>query len=241
MLFLLAMTLPAWAQNLCQPCVLRLQASPLPDGQRYALRGSEAPLSWDRGLAFAANGQLDLHWAGAVLEAKLVVEDARGEVLRWERGNNRRCVAGAVPGAMAFDVRDEELALRREVEAADAALFKAVNAGDAAAMAPYFSPNLEFFHDLGGLSGKAQTVKQLAQNFGRKDLRLRRDLLPEGHAIYPLPGIGAMQIGRHAFCRQELQANGVFGPEQCAAFGFSTVWEKAGGQWRMLRVLSYGH
>lgn len=84
-------------------------------------------------------------------------------------------------------------------------------------------------------------MRQLAENFTRSDIRLRRELRSEGHFVYPLPGIGAMQIGRHAFCRRERQPGGEFGPEQCVELGFSTVWEKVDGQWRMLRVLSYGH
>lgn len=147
-----------------------------------------------------------------------------------------------VPEPPRLDAKDEAAQLRREVLAADAALFAAFNAGDAAAMAPFFSERLEFFHDTGGLSGYEQSLRQFAQNFARPGLKLRRELLPEGLEVHPLPGIGAMQIGRHRFCSRERQADGHWGEEGCSVYGFSNVWERSPeGRWRLLRVMSYGH
>lgn len=229
------------AQAASQPWTITLQAPSLPAGQHYALRGSAAPLSWQRGLAVLPGKPLTLAWEGQPLEAKFVVEDDRGEALRWERGNNRRWAA-APTGPLTFDRNEETEALWRAVLAADTALFAAFNAGDAAGSEPYFSDRLEFFHDSGGLAGKAQTMKQFRENAARTQVRVRRELLPEGLAIYPVPGVGAMQIGQHRFCSRERQANGEFAPEQCSVYGFSHVWEQtADGRWQLLRVLSYGH
>jgi D-alanyl-D-alanine carboxypeptidase len=221
-----------------QDWALRAELPALQPGQRLALRGSLPPLSWQRGIPFDG-AELALRWtgvAGLPLEAKLVVEDAGGEVVRWERGDNRRWLPGAAPALLRFDVKGETEQLWSEILAADRAMFDAFNRGDAGALGAYFSERLEFFHDLGGLSGKTQSLQQLARNFGRRDLKLRRELRPEGLQIFPLPGVGAMQIGRHRFCRSERGE-----AEQCSDFGFSTVWEKTASGWQQLRVLSYGH
>lgn len=126
--------------------------------------------------------------------------------------------------------------LKQEIEAADAALFTAFNARDAAAMDRFFSDRLEFFHDRGGMTAKPQTMKQFAEILSRPGLRVRREALREGLEIHPIPGVGAMHIGRHRFCASE---DGK--PEGCSVYGFSQVWEKTATGWQLLRVLSYGH
>ncbi|WP_374661507.1 serine hydrolase [Inhella sp.] len=227
-----------------QDWLLRAVAPRLPAGHHLALRGSQSPLSWQRGLPFeaAADGKLQLllRWEGVTglpLQTKLVVEDAQGQVQQWESGDNRAWLVGAEPaGLLRFDVKGGAEQVWREVEAADAALFDAFNRRDAAALAPYFSERLEFFHDQGGLAGRAQTLQQFTRNFGRADVRIRRELLPASLRIYPVPGVGAMQVGEHRFCRRERDE-----AEQCQAYGFSHVWEKTPAGWALLRVLSYGH
>lgn len=126
--------------------------------------------------------------------------------------------------------------LPEQIAAADAALFDALNQRDLAALAPFFSDRLEFFHDRGGLSGKEQTMRQFAEMFARPGVRIRREAIPGASEVYPLPGVGAMQVGRHRFCSSEDGA-----PEQCSDMGFSQVWEQTPDGWQLLRVLSYGH
>lgn len=234
---------PPDLQPQTQDWTLQVAALPLPEGARLALRGSDAPLSWERGLPFTrqrdGRWQLPLRWqgvAGLPLEAKLVVEDSQGQVLRWERGDNRRWPVGAGPAQLRFDLKGEHERIWQAVMEADRRMFDAFNRRDAATLAGFFSDRLEFFHDLGGLSGKTQTMGQLGANFGRRDRTVRRELLDEGLEIHPLPGIGAMQIGRHRFCSRDGDQ-----PEQCSVYGFSTVWEETSAGWQQLRVLSYGH
>lgn len=231
-------------QPQAQDWALRALAPVLAPGQRLALRGSQAPLSWQRGLPFepAADGslQLALRWQGVdglPLQTKLVIEDAQGEVQRWESGDNRAWAVGAPPSSpLRFNLKGEAERVWQEVEAADAALFAAFNRRDAEAMGPYFSERLEFFHDRTGLTDKAFSMRSFRSNLARPDLRLRRELLPESVEIHPVPGLGAMHVGRHRFCAKEGDA-----PEGCSVFGFSQVWEKTPAGWQLLRVLSYGH
>lgn len=216
-----------------------------PAGSRWALRGSQAPLSWDRGLPLTPQPDgrwtTELAWtgrAGLPLETKFVLEDAQGQVLRWERTDNRRWAVGAPPGPMRFDVDAAQEALEAAVLAADARLSRALNERDLAAMGDVFSQQLEFFHDKGGRSGHAENLAQFRQNFARTEGRSSRTLMTEGLKIHPVPGVGAMQIGRHRFCFHP--ADGA--AAQCQDLGFSHVWaQEPDGVWRLLRVLSYGH
>jgi CubicO group peptidase (beta-lactamase class C family)/ketosteroid isomerase-like protein len=216
----------------------------VPDGGRIALRGSAPPLSWERGSPLVRGGdglwRTTLEWrgtAGLPLETKFVVESAAGQVLHWERNENRRWNgAEPAPALFRWDLKGETERLWAEVRAADAALFAAMQRKDAAAFAALFSERLEFFHDGSGLAGKAQTVRQTVENFSRNP-HVRREPIEDGQQIHPLPGIGAMHIGQHRFCNRESES----APEQCSVYGFSHVWEKTPGGWQLLRVLSYGH
>jgi ketosteroid isomerase-like protein len=60
-------------------------------------------------------------------------------------------------------------------------------------------------------------------------------MLRETLEVYPIPGYGAMEIGQHRFTHTEN------GKTETADFKFVHVWKKAGGQWRVTRVVSYGH
>jgi CubicO group peptidase (beta-lactamase class C family) len=225
--------------------VLDPRGQPQPAGSRWALRGSLRPLRWDRGLPLTPQPDgrwtAELAWtgrAGLPLEAKFVLEDAQGQVLRWERTDNRRWAVGAPPGPMRFDVNAAQEALEAAVLAADARLSRALNERDLAAMADVFSQQLEFFHDRGGRSSHADNLAQFRQNFARTEGRNSRNLQTEGLQIHPVPGVGAMQIGRHRFCFHP--ADGA--AAQCQDLGFSHVWaQEPDGVWRLLRVLSYGH
>jgi hypothetical protein len=97
-----------------------------------------------------------------------------------------------------------------------------------------FSEDLEFYHDKGGLTGYDHTInflKGIAQN----DNQLKRELVKESLEVYPIPGYGAMQIGQHRFCHPE------GGKMECGTFKFVHIWRKKDGQWRITRVVSYGH
>ncbi len=220
----------------------------LPQGSRLALRGSQSPLSWQRGLPLQRqpNGQYttQLQWQGRLglpLEAKFVIEDRKGQVIRWEKTANRRWLIDQAPGPMRFDLDPEGEALRAAVLAVDERLSSAINERDLTAITALLSPKLEFFHDKGGLSDFAANVEQFRQNFARTQQQgghTTRNLIPEGLQIYPVPGVGAMQIGRHRFCFVPNQG----GQSQCQDLGFSHVWERdEQGAFRLLRVLSYGH
>ena len=126
--------------------------------------------------------------------------------------------------------------LTREISALDAAVFDAFNhcsePGRLEEHAGYFSADVEFYHDTGGVTWTrdamiANTGKYVCGHF-------TRELVPGSMKIYPIRDFGAVSQGVHRFCQI---ASG-----QCEGLAdFVIVWRKQDGQWRITRVLSYGH
>ena len=141
------------------------------------------------------------------------------------------CAATTPPSAVGQSSAD---ALVAEIEEADAAAFAAFNDHDLEALMGFFTKDLEFFHDNDGMIGYDDVAGGFGSLFAQ-DNGLRRELVVGSMEVHPIPGYGAMQIGRHEFCHREGDR------DECGEFGFSTVWRLQEGQWKMARVLSYGH
>lgn len=84
----------------------------------------------------------------------------------------------------------------------DKIFFDAFNRCDQDTMAKMFSKELEFYHDISGVSGYESTLAAGKANCDR-NLGLVRTLVPEATKIYPVKDFGAMQIGKHTFCHME--------------------------------------
>ena len=126
--------------------------------------------------------------------------------------------------------------LFEEIAAVDGKVFDAFNhcadAGRLDEHASYFSPDVEFYHDTGGVTWTrdemiANTRKYVCGNF-------TRELVPGSLKVYPLKEFGALSQGVHRFCQR---ATGKCG----GAADFVIVWRRQGDQWQATRVLSYGH
>ncbi len=59
--------------------------------------------------------------------------------------------------------------------------------------------------------------------------------MPGSKEVYPIKDYGAIEIGVHRFCHQEN------GKTQCGSVRFVRVWRRDAGEWRIIRVVSYGH
>lgn len=126
--------------------------------------------------------------------------------------------------------------LRAEILAADAELFGALNARDLATMGRRFSPRLEFYHDRSGLTDYAANLRAFEQMFSRPQA-VRREAMNDSVSVYPAGPGHAMHVGSHRFC----SAPAPGAAEECSVYGFAMVWAREDGQWKLLRVLSYGH
>jgi len=125
-------------------------------------------------------------------------------------------------------------ALYEEIAKLDSVVFDAFNKRAIDGFALYFSKDLEFFHDKGGLTGFDHTIKFL-QSLKDSGDDLRRELIKESLEVFPIPGYGAMQIGSHRFYHtRNKNSNG-------AIFKFVHIWQKKDDHWKITRVVSYDH
>lgn len=121
-----------------------------------------------------------------------------------------------------------------EVWQADSTAFAALNAHNVSQLMSFFTPDVEFYNDGGGLTTYEQTSLNFAAMFkGAPDIR--RELIQGSLAVYSLKGYGAIATGVHRFCHHEQ------GREECGSFKFTTIWQQRQGAWKMSRVVSYGH
>jgi hypothetical protein len=114
----------------------------------------------------------------------------------------------------------------------DTNLFAAYNNCDLVSFARYVAPNIEFYHDKGGLTvGRPKLVESIRNNICGK---LRRVLVPGTLEVFPVPGYGALETGADRFC--DLHTG------NCDAFSkFAQLWEYHNGTWFLSRVFSYDH
>lgn len=124
--------------------------------------------------------------------------------------------------------------LYNEIKLQDSLLFAAFNTRDIETFKNYFSEGLEFFHDIGGLTGYDVTINFLKTTAQQKS-DLKRELVNGSLEVFPIPGYGAMEIGSHQFCHTEN------GKDDCGTFKFVQIWQKKDDQWKITRVVSYGH
>lgn len=127
-------------------------------------------------------------------------------------------------------------ALFQKMLALDTAMFDSFNrCADPAQLekhAAFFAKDVEFYHDVGGVSWGADSVIDAT----RKNVcgKYRRELDRESFRVYPIPGFGAMTIGTHRFCHSATAA--------CEGIAeFTMVWKQTGDDWKVTRALSYAH
>ncbi|GGY13687.1 hypothetical protein GCM10008098_00410 [Rhodanobacter panaciterrae] len=126
--------------------------------------------------------------------------------------------------------------LFNKISALDTAVFDAFNhcsePGQLERHASYFAPDVEFYHDQGGVTWTrdamiANTRKNVCDHF-------RRELIPGTLKVYPIKDFGAIEQGVHRFCQ--------FKTGDCEGMAdFIVIWRHQGDQWQITRVLSYGH
>ena len=124
--------------------------------------------------------------------------------------------------------------LYQQVAKLDAEMFAAFNTHDVDKLMTYFAPNLEFFHDKGGLSDFSQTKAGFRRLFAQSP-DISRTLVPSSLEVFPVKGYGAVHIATQRFCHVEN------GREDCGNSKFVMVWQQQVGTWKITRVVSYDH
>jgi ketosteroid isomerase-like protein len=144
--------------------------------------------------------------------------------------------AESTPASSAFAeaIPTEPAKLRELVAGLDRKMFDAYNAHDVDGLMAWFSEDLEFYHDSGGLLD-FQQVKEGFTSVFANNRDIRRDLVDGSLEVYPIKGFGAIEIGAHRFCHTEN------GKEDCGTFRFLQIWRFRDGAWKVSRDVSFGH
>lgn len=124
-----------------------------------------------------------------------------------------------------------------EVAKADSLVFAAFNTCDTISYRKFFKDDLEFYHDLGGLTvGIENEMKSIREMCARGN-HIRRELLKETLEVYPLKNYGAVEIAVHRIYHTNKGQTEKLSGE----YKFIHVWQLINGQWKIARIISYGH
>ena len=131
-------------------------------------------------------------------------------------------------------VATTQTALFNKVANLDSSLFAAYNSKNLNLMKTYFTKDLEWYQDNGGLIDFEKVFSNFQSIFNR-DYDLKRNLIRESLEVHPIEGYGAIEIGKHQFKHIE---NGKL---EIGTFKFVMIWKNDNGNWKISRVISYDH
>jgi len=135
--------------------------------------------------------------------------------------------------------QDERSALFQNIKSMDSVMFSVVYKCDAQKIESFFTEDLEFYHDKGGLTkSRAAFMETQQKNFcGERPFYLRREPVPGTMKVFPMDNYGAVQTGEHVF-----YVKGEDGKEVLDGRAkYTHLWKYEQNQWRISRVISYDH
>ena len=118
----------------------------------------------------------------------------------------------------------------------DSIFFNAFNTRDLDKLKELLSDSLEFYHDLGGVTNYSQNIDAFKRTFA-SERKLRRELLKNTLEVYPIKDFGAVETGVHRFYAAEKGQQEILSSEA----KFVQLWQRKNGQWKITRIISYGH
>ena len=125
----------------------------------------------------------------------------------------------------------------------DSAFWNAYNSCDSAHFKDFFTDDIEFYHDKGGVTTDAKSlIEALNKNIcGNANSHLRREAVAGTVKVYPMQKgneiYGALISGEHFFYITEKGK-----PEhQSGVANFTQLWVLKNSVWKMSRILSYNH
>jgi hypothetical protein len=127
-----------------------------------------------------------------------------------------------------------QIELFNKVANLDSSLFAAYNSKNLDLMKTYFTKDLEWYQDNGGLIDFEKVFSNFQSIFNR-DYDLKRKLIRESLEVHPIENYGAIEIGKHQFKHVE---NGKL---EIGTFKFVMIWKNNNGNWKISRVISYDH
>ncbi len=118
----------------------------------------------------------------------------------------------------------------------DSVFFNAFNTRNFDQLKTLISENLEFYHDLGGVTNYNQNMDAFKKTF-ESDRRVRRELVAGTLEVYPIKNYGAVETGTHRFYATEKGQQEKLSSEA----KFVQLWQQENGGWKITRIISYGH
>ena len=118
----------------------------------------------------------------------------------------------------------------------DTAFFGAFNRRDISAVKSFLSEELEFYHDLGGVTNYNQNIDAFERSF-HSERKLRRELVKGSLEVSPIKDYGAVELGEHFFYATEKGQN----EKLSSKAKFIHLWQNKNGVWRITRIISYAH
>jgi Domain of unknown function (DUF4440) len=156
-------------------------------------------------------------------------------------------------GATTVFAQSGKSQLLETMQALDTQLFEAANHCDYEKLAAMVDENLEFYHDQGGLMlGRQAFLDSIKHNTCGVMIR---ELVPATLEVYPIKGYGGIEMGVHRFHHpgheKEFPAANQLGMTRFLDPGaaewpvgeakFLHIWQLKDGDWKLTRVVSYGH
>ena len=128
--------------------------------------------------------------------------------------------------------------LAGQIAALDAALFEAYNKCDIDKVGTFFTEDLEFYHEKGGVTlTRNVLLAGMKKNLCGNENKVRRELIKNTMFVSPINNYGAVQTGEHRFyLTQKGQKEKIDGIGK-----FVMLWRKDGEQWKISRVISFGY
>jgi len=118
----------------------------------------------------------------------------------------------------------------------DSIFFNAFNTKNLDKVKAFLSDDLEFYHDLGGVTNYTQNMDAFKKTF-ESERRVRRELIRGTLEVYPIKDYGAVETGIHRFYATEKGQQEKLSSEA----KFVQIWQKKDGKWKITRIISYGH
>jgi Domain of unknown function (DUF4440) len=133
--------------------------------------------------------------------------------------------------------------IQKTIYIKDSLFWVGYNNCDIAQMDQFIAEDVEFYHDIGGITlGKTELMASIKNNLcSNKAFKTRREAVPGTVEIYELKNgndtYGAIISGEHYFFNTH-DGN----PEKREGMAkFSQLWILKDGSWKMTRILSYNH
>ena len=126
--------------------------------------------------------------------------------------------------------KPENKELHQKIKQLDSIYFNAYNTCDMKKQASFYSEEIEFFHDRGGLTtSKNEILSSIKKNICNK---VTRTLVEGSIEVYPIKDYGAIEIGYHKFFNKE-EPNAKSVPSK-----FIIVWRQLEKKWVITKVIS---